>query len=129
VPSLTPVGPVHHLALRVRDVERSLGFYVGLLGLTEERRFLEPDGRLRSAWLRAGAVVVMLERSLRGRGPKTGSGHLLAFAVRDLPDCERRLTASRVAIDDRTPRTLFLRDPDGHRVGLSDFEFEADPQR
>ncbi len=129
MPSLEPVGAVHHLALRVQGVERSLGFYAGLLGLAEVRRFEEPDGGLRSAWLRAGQVVLMLERSLRGQGPDTGSGHLLAFAVRDVPAWERRLAAAGIAIDDRTPHTLFLRDPDGHRVGLSDFAFEADPKR
>jgi lactoylglutathione lyase len=129
VASLEPVGVVHHLALRVQDVERSLEFYRELLGLGEMRRFEEPDGRLRSAWLRVGEVVLMLERSLRGQGSLTGSGHLLAFAVRDLPAFERGLAAAGIAIDDRTPHTLFLRDPDGHRVGLSDFVFEADPKR
>lgn len=122
-----PVGAVHHLALRVADVERALGFYTGLLGLVEHRRFSEPDGRLRSVWLRAGPLVLMLECSLRGAGAEAGSGHVLAFAVSDLPAWEARLTAAGVAVDDRTPHTLFLRDPDGHRVGLSDFAFEAAP--
>ena len=69
----------------------------------------------------------MLERHLRGTGPETGSGHVLAFAVSDLPAWQARLAAAGVAVDDRTPHTLFLRDPDGHRVGLSDFAFEATP--
>ena len=120
-----PVGAVHHLALRVADVERAREFYAGLLGLAEERRFAETDGRLRSVWLQAGPLVLMLERQLRGTGPETGSGHVLAFAVSDLPAWQARLAAAGVAVDDRTPHTLFLRDPDGHRVGLSDFAFEA----
>ncbi len=69
----------------------------------------------------------MLECSLRGAGAEAGSGHVLAFAVSDLPAWEARLAAAGVAVDDRTPHTLFLRDPDGHRVGLSDFAFEAAP--
>jgi glyoxylase I family protein len=121
-----PVGAVHHVALRVADVERALGFYAGLLGLPERRRFEGPDGRMRSVWLQAGpTLVLMLERRLRGAGPGTGSGHVLAFAVRDLPAWEARLAPAGVAVDDRTDHTLFLRDPDGHRVGLSDLVFEA----
>jgi catechol 2,3-dioxygenase-like lactoylglutathione lyase family enzyme len=119
------VAAVHHLALRVAEVERALAFYAGVLGLTERRRFVEPDGRLRSAWLHAGPVVLMLEQRLRGAGPEAGSGHVLAFAVSDLAVWEARLATAGVAIDDRTSHTLFVRDPDGHRVGLSVFELEA----
>jgi catechol 2,3-dioxygenase-like lactoylglutathione lyase family enzyme len=61
----------------------------------------------------------MLERALKGSGPRDGSGHVLALAVRDLAAWEERLAAASVPIDDRTPSTLFVRDPDGHRVGLS----------
>jgi catechol 2,3-dioxygenase-like lactoylglutathione lyase family enzyme len=68
----------------------------------------------------------MLEQELRGGGPEAGSGHVLAFAVSDLPAWEARLAAARVSIDDRTGHTLFVRDPDGHRVGLTDFAFEVD---
>jgi glyoxylase I family protein len=120
-----PVGAVHHLALRVADVERALAFYADVLGLTERRRLEEPDGRLRSAWLQTGTLVLMLEQELRGSGPEIGSGHVLAFAVGDLSAWEARLATAGVAIDDRTAHTLFVRDPDGHRVGLSAFVFEA----
>ena len=78
-----PVGAVHHLALRVADVERALGFYAGVLGLPELRRFEEPDGRLRSAWLQAGPLVLMLEHRLRGAGPEAGSGHVLVVTRAD----------------------------------------------
>ena len=63
----------------------------------------------------------MLERSLRGSGTDQGTGHLLAFAVDDLGEWERRLDAAGLAIEDRTAHTLYVRDPDGHRVGLSTY--------
>ena len=110
---------IHHVALRVADPERSLAFYGGVLGLAEARRFAEEDGRLRSVWLRAGRAIVMLERALKGEGPAGGSGHVLAFAVSDLAAWEARLAAAGVAVSDRTASTLFVSDPDGHRVGLS----------
>jgi catechol 2,3-dioxygenase len=122
----TPTPRLHHLALRVADCERSLAFYSGLLGLTEVRRLAE-GGAPRAIWVSAGEVVIMLERSLRGAGPPEGSGHVLAFAAGDLAAWEQRLAAAGVPIDDRTAETLFIRDPDGHRVGLSAYRFHRLP--
>jgi len=113
---------IHHIALRVRDLRAASAFYRDLLGLRERRRLLE-NGRLRALWLDAGGVVLMLERRLRGSGASRGSGHVLVLAARDLASAERRLRAARVHIDDRTAHTVYFRDPDGHRVGLSDFRF------
>jgi glyoxylase I family protein len=113
---------LHHVALRVADCEASLAFYSGLLGLPETRRKLAGD-RVESVWLRADETILMLERRLRGHGSDDdgGTGHLLALAVEDLPEWERRLTQAGVAIEDRTMHTLYLRDPDGHRVGLTTY--------
>jgi hypothetical protein len=73
----------------------------------------------RSIWLRAGEAVLMLERSLRGKGEEAGSGHVLAFAAGDLACWQEKLLAAGIPIDDRTDSTIFVRDPDGHRVALS----------
>jgi len=116
---------IHHLALRVADIERARAFYADLLGLRERRRQEDAAG-LRSVWLEAGDAVLMLERRLAGAGATTGSGHLLAFAVRpeagageELARWEARLGAAGVALDGRSAQTLYFRDPDGHRLGLS----------
>jgi glyoxylase I family protein len=111
---------LHHLALRVSDCERARVFYSDLLGLPELRRDGRPE-TLRSVWLRLGDAVLMLEERIRGSGPDAGSGHLLGLFADDLPAWEARLAAAGVAIVDRTPHTLYVRDPDGHRVGLSSF--------
>jgi glyoxylase I family protein len=118
---VTPPARVHHLALRVADCARSAAFYGGVLGFAEIRRF-EDDGRLRAIWLRTGDSILMLEHALRGAGPDAGSGHLLAFAVDALPAWEERLAEERIPVDDRSSYTLYLRDPDGHRVGLTVFD-------
>jgi catechol 2,3-dioxygenase-like lactoylglutathione lyase family enzyme len=109
---------IHHLALRVRDLEAARLFYCGLLGLEEMKR----DGS-RSVWLRTGDSVLMLERTLRGKGADEGSGHVLALAAEDLELWEEKLTAAGIPIEDRTAETLFVRDPDGHRVALSVYKF------
>jgi catechol 2,3-dioxygenase len=118
VPPLDPPSRVHHVALRVADPERSLRFYGGVLGLAEARR-AEDGGRVRSIWVQAGDAVLMLEREIRGAGPASGSGHVLVLAVDDLAAWEARLAAAGVPIADRTASTLYVSDPDGHRVGLS----------
>jgi glyoxylase I family protein len=112
---------IHHVALRVSDCERAAEFYSRVLGLAERRRLLAEDGALRAIWLEADGVLLMLERALRGGVNDTGSGHLLAFAVEDLGEWESRLAAAHVAVEDRTAHTLYVRDPDGHRVGLSSY--------
>jgi catechol 2,3-dioxygenase-like lactoylglutathione lyase family enzyme len=113
---------IHHLALRVADLERSRAFYADLLELAVRRRGEDAE-ELRSIWLDAGPVVLMLERELRGKGAAAGSGHLLALAATDLGGWEERLRAAGVVVEDRTEHTLYFRDPDGHRVALSDFRF------
>jgi catechol 2,3-dioxygenase-like lactoylglutathione lyase family enzyme len=114
---------IHHLALQVSDCERSLAFYAGVLGLPERARQTDDQGRLRAIWVAADDVVLMLERSLRGRSTPGGSGHVLCFAVSDLPEWERKLRAAGLTVDDRTASTLYVADPDGHRVGLSVYRF------
>ena len=111
---------IHHVALRVADVARALGFYAGVLGLQELERRGSSDG-LAAAWLEAGEIVLMLEQRLRGQGAGAGSAHVLAFHIDDVAAWETRLAAAGVAIDDRTPHTIYVRDPDGHRVGLTTY--------
>jgi len=110
------------MALRVADPTRALGFYGGVLGVPEVRRF-EEGGRIRSIWVRVGDAVLMLEREIRGQGATEGSGHVMVFAVGDLATWEDRLAAAGVRIADRTASTVYVLDPDGHRVGLSVFDF------
>lgn len=109
------------MALRVADLDRAEAFYGGVLGLAVERRLTDEAGAPRSIWLRAGDALLMLELGLRLDVGQPGSGHLLALAVDDLDDWSSRLTTAGVVVEDRTDFTLYIRDPDGHRVGLSTF--------
>jgi len=114
---------VHHIALRSFDVDRLERFYAGLLGLEVVRR----DDERGSVWLRAGFALLMLERAekaeavaLRAHGD---SLELLAFAI-DLQDQEswrRRLAQSSISVEAETAHTLYFRDPDGRRIGLSSY--------
>lgn len=108
---------VHHLAFRTGDLTRLERFYVDALGLAVVRR---QDGR--SVWLDAGGAIVMLE--VRDAGEPTfpeGSKELVAFVVE--PDSRAllasRLAAAGVSVEAETEFTLYVRDPDGRRIGLS----------
>jgi catechol 2,3-dioxygenase-like lactoylglutathione lyase family enzyme len=111
---------VHHLALRTADLARLERFYVEALGLAVIRR----DGGGRSIWLDAGGTIVMLERRDDGEpGVPAGSKELVAFAV--APEtralCIDRLTKAGVAVEGSTGFSLYVRDPDGRRVGVSSY--------
>jgi catechol 2,3-dioxygenase-like lactoylglutathione lyase family enzyme len=114
---------LHHLALRTRDVDALEAFYVGLLGLSCVRR----DGT-RSVWLAMGDAVLMIERADEIEpGPDSRSMELVAFAARDVAErdaIEGRLLLRDVAIESRTAHTIYVRDPDGRRVGVSTYPLE-----
>jgi catechol 2,3-dioxygenase-like lactoylglutathione lyase family enzyme len=108
---------LHHLALRTADLPRLERFYVGVLGLNELRRSGE-----RSVWLDAAGTVLMLERRDNGEpGVPEGTLELVAFAAApaDAAQLLSRLATAGIAIEARTPSTVYFRDPDGRRVGLS----------
>ncbi len=112
---------LHHLAVEVRDLARSEAFYAGVLGLPVLRRLADDGGRPRAIWLALGDAVLMLERRLKLAGPGPArAAHLPALAVHDLAAWRARLAAAGVAVADRTAHTLYVRDPDGHPVGLCD---------
>ncbi|AKV01193.1 Lactoylglutathione lyase [Labilithrix luteola] len=110
---------LHHLALRTGDLERLERFYVDVLGLAVVAR--TPP---RSVWLDAAGTLVMLERKNRDEpSVPEGSLELVAFAV-DPEGHERlasRLREAGIAIEASTSYSVYFRDPDGRRVGLSSY--------
>jgi glyoxylase I family protein len=111
---------IHHLALRARDPGVTERFYVSVIGLRVRSR----DDARGSVWLDAGGAVVMLERAEGGEPPiPAETKELVAFAIDDLAAWRRRLAEASVAIEAETPHTLYVRDPDGRRVGLSTYVF------
>ena len=110
---------IHHLALRTRDLPRLRAFYADVLGLVVAK---EEAGRC--VWLEAGGTLVMLERATDSEPTvPEGSFDLVAFAIekREKGALETRLLSRGVPIEARTDFTLYFRDPDGRRVGLSHY--------
>ena len=110
---------IHHIALRTGDLPRLEAFYCGVLGLQLSRRNGE-----RSVWLGAGEAIVMLERAEPGE-PSIAAGtmEMVAFAItkEERADYTRRLAEAGIAVESETAFTLYVRDPDGRRVGLSHY--------
>lgn len=109
---------IHHVAFRTRDLARLRAFYTERLGFSVSR---EGAG---SVWLEADGAIVMLETALPGEpGVAAGSNEIVVFAI---GSAEReawrvRLALGNVAIESETAYTLYFRDPDGRRLGLSHY--------
>ncbi len=117
---------LHHLAFRTRDVERLVAFYARVLGLRETR-----DARPRSVWLGLEAAVLMIEAKAPDEpDPPPGSLELVAFAVdAEAKSAVRDRAESLGCYDGETAHTVYFRDPDGRRVGVSTYPISAAPSR
>ena len=115
-----------HTMVRIRNVEESLGFYCGLLGMKEVRRYDSEKGRFTNIFLAAPqdegiakeTKAPVLELTYNWDPEKyTGGrnfGHL-AYEVENIYDTCARLQKEGIAIN-RPPRDgkmAFIRSPDG----------------
>ena len=128
-----PPLALHHLAVKVRDVDRVAAFYRDVLGLPEQRRHHDARG-LRSVWLEAAEALVMVERAdAPGEPPVFALDppglHLVAFRVPPdaWPAWRRRLAEHGVPIVAETEHTAYVQDPEGNRVGLSSWPARCAP--
>lgn len=116
----------HHLAIKVRDLAAAERFYCDVLGLPVERRwpsFEQPGDR--SLWLDLGAgAFLALERASLTREPLDEEDpglHMLALRISrdERPAWIERLIAAGAPPYRQTDFTIYVRDPEGNRIGLS----------
>jgi catechol 2,3-dioxygenase-like lactoylglutathione lyase family enzyme len=134
---------IHHFALTVHDMERSLAFYCGLFGLevasdrTVERDYVEqitavPGAHVRLVHLSGYGLCVELLEYLEPRGaerarslPDAGSAHI-CFLTDDLDAEVARLRAAGATFrslpvvttsgPNRGGRGIYIEDPEGNAV-------------
>jgi catechol 2,3-dioxygenase-like lactoylglutathione lyase family enzyme len=125
----------HHLAIQVKDLPAAERFYTGVLGLRVVKRWPREEGTgERSVWLSVGAgeEFLALEACEAERPPRPfrdphGGLHLLALRIQagERAAWEDKLRSLGIEIVHRTQWTLYLRDPEGNRIGLSHFPHQA----
>jgi hypothetical protein len=110
----------HHLALRTNDVIGLAAFYREMFDLIEARDLLP-----RAIWLGlAHDSMLMIEAREEGEpGPLPGSMEM--FALRVTPSVREMIkhrAIDRGCYDGETEHTVYVRDPEGRRTGVSTFD-------
>ncbi|KAA8999745.1 VOC family protein [Paenibacillus spiritus] len=112
------------ITLRVRDLESSLAFYHGILGLTVERRF-ESRGRRIAMLGSPGQPKLELIETGSEAALRPGSGISIGFETESLEGTMERLNGCGVPVS-RGPiaprpdlRFFYVLDPDGFEVQLA----------
>jgi len=113
---------LHHIAIRTANVDSILAFYTTTLGLSLVR-----DQRPRSVWLGLsdGSLVMIEARGAGEPSVPVGSLELVAFRVSSQDKArvrERAIDAG--CFDGETEHTVYLRDPEGRRLGVSTFPLD-----
>jgi catechol 2,3-dioxygenase-like lactoylglutathione lyase family enzyme len=119
----------HHVAIQCADLARCERFYREVLGLQVLRRWPREEGGDRSVWLSVGegdGEFLALERAEEEpetRAWRDGKPGLHLVALRIAPAersvWENRLEAAGVHVVHRTRWSIYFRDPEGNRVGLT----------
>lgn len=113
---MTPTS-LHHASIRVSDLARSIAFYEGLLGL---RAIERPELGIAGRWYGIGGGQLHLIEGPAPGGPLDPSGPHFAIAVADLGAARRELQTAGVETLDPGGPQLWLRDPDGNVIELTD---------
>jgi catechol 2,3-dioxygenase len=110
---------IGHVHLKVSDLERSLGFYCGVLGFEVTQRY-GPDAAFISAGGYHHHIALNTWQSLGGSPPPAGSTGLYHLAIvypsrAALADALRRVIAAQIPLDGASDHgvseALYLRDP------------------
>ncbi|VAW76086.1 Gb/AAD55473.1 [hydrothermal vent metagenome] len=120
---MSELSGIHHVSVLVADLERSLEFYGGLLGLAIDGS--RPDIGFPGAWLQVGDQQIHLLQlpdpdPLKDRPAHAGRDRHAAFSVTDLQVLEGRLSAAEISFTRSRSgrRAVFCRDPDGNGIEL-----------
>ena len=123
----------HHIAIQCTDLGACERFYREVLGLEVLRRWPGPGGVDRSVWLALGDGFLALERAQaepERRAWRDGVPGLHLLALRIAPSeraaWEARFESRGVSVVHRTRWTIYVRDPEGNRIGLSHHPLDAE---
>lgn len=119
-----------HTMLRVGDLDRSLAFYTGVLGMRQLRRQDYPDGRFTLAFVgygseQEGAVLELTHNwDTPAYDPGNGFGHLALEVDDAYAACEQIKARGGKVVREAGPMKhgttviAFAEDPDGYKIEL-----------
>jgi lactoylglutathione lyase len=127
-----------HTMIRVYDLDKSIAFYTGLLGMQLLRKEDFPEGRFTLAFVgygpEANSTVVELTHNWDQPAPYeigSGFGHL-ALGVRDIYGVCEALERQGAKIPRKpgpmkhgTTHIAFIEDPDGYKIELIDLDTQG----
>jgi catechol 2,3-dioxygenase-like lactoylglutathione lyase family enzyme len=122
------VTEINHIALHVADLERARRFYVEVLGFEDRTRRVNPNQAASThqtmSFLVAGSQGLDLfevpGRDVRNRQDVADMNHMaLSVEEDDVSAVCAALQEAGVEASEKTPRnTIFISDPDGHRIEI-----------
>lgn len=125
-PTIPPDTRIGHVHLKVADLERALGFYVGVLGFELQQRY-GPQAAFISAGGYHHHIGLNTWESQGGSPPPPGTTGLYHTAIlyptrAALADALRRVMKAGIALDGAADHgvseAIYLRDPDDNGVEL-----------
>jgi len=128
------IESLDHLVLTVADIEASVAFYCGVLGM---ERVIFAGGRTALSFGRQKINLHQQGREFEPKAqvPTSGSADLCFVTSWPLEHVQARLARASIAIEEGpVPRTgamgpiisLYVRDPDGNLVEISRYQTESD---
>jgi glyoxylase I family protein len=116
----------HHLALFGHDIEILATFYGEVFGLNRVATHTRPDGQLRSIWMawETGPVpfIALEQEAVSHRANDTGlSVLMLNLARAERSAFKAHLQTMHISVERETPYSMYFRDPEGNRVGVSHY--------
>lgn len=119
---------IHHVSLLTSDLQRSLAFYEGVLGLERDEK--RPNLGYPGAWLKVGERQIHLLEipnpdPVEGRPTHAGRDRHLALTVSGIDRLEDALLGAGIELTRSRSgrRAFFCRDPDGN--GLEFIELKG----
>jgi lactoylglutathione lyase len=119
---------IMHNSIEVAELDRSLAFYCGLIGLEERNRLVIDDAGITEVFVGGphadGPALDLIHRHARNRDTASSQSMLthLTIQVPRLPDLADRLAAAGVRETLRAEfhgaLIVFVTDPDGYHVEL-----------
>ena len=115
------MGSLDHIGVYVKDLERSLNFYIEVFGFPERQRFSKGDSKIAVLYIGKGLLELIQRPGAPAEAPKGRWSHV-AFHIDGYDGLVSKLEGMglelrKVTLEDGS-RIAFFKDPDGHDIEI-----------